>query len=152
MKEEQRILLERLLRRHTRFFSDGFSLDLTADTEKWYRLITALGRRQAYRAMADYLCGAYRRREGKPFLFTESCVAFELGFHINAYLWTQGYPMPRHPATLLFSKDSLCRHCRTVEIQSGDTNYLRQRLMFGYRRGVRKELRRTQADPFRRLF
>ena len=118
--------------------SDCFSLDLTAAPERWYGVIRRLGRKQAYACLARILCGEFQRVNGREFLFSDRCVAFELGYHMDAFLWSRGFRgCRRHITTLLFSRASLDRHCRTVEIDEKDLYNFRQRLMFRYRRGLR---------------
>lgn len=118
---------------------DGFSLDLSGDPAGWDRLIRELGRRAAYAHMSQVLCRAFFRQNGRDLIFTEACVAYELGWHANAYLWTQGFRgCHRHILTWLFSKAALERHCRSVEIDEKDLHNLRQRLVFHYKRGLRK--------------
>ena len=146
-----RARLRRLLKRDGRMNVNGFSVDLRRDTKRWDRAIRALGPARAYRFMSDTLCKSYRRRYGKDFLFSERCVAFEIAYHANAYFWTQGFGgYARHLTTLLFDRKSLSRHCGVVDVFSYDTKDLKQRLMFGYARGVRRRYRNTAEDPFRR--
>ena len=117
---------------------DGFSLDLTAAPARWDAVIRTLGRETAYSRLAALLCEEFRRRSGRDFLFSDACVAFELGYHIDAYLWTQGYPgYPRHITTRLFTKAALDRHCSTVDISEKDLHNLKQRVVFGYKNGLR---------------
>lgn len=116
---------------------DGFSLDLTAAPERWDAVIRALGRKAAYAALARFLCGEFRRVNGRDFLFSDDCVAFELGYHIDAFLWTRGYPYPRHFTTRLFTRAFLDRHCRSVEIFEKDFRNLKQRVVFRYKKGLR---------------
>ena len=119
--------------------ADGVSLDLSRDPAAWDREIRAVGRGAAYAHMAEWLCREFRRRNGRELIFTEKCVAYELGWHINAYLWTQGFKgYHRHILTYLFSRDVLDRHCRSVEIDEKDLHNPRQRLVFHYKRGLRR--------------
>lgn len=140
-----------LLDRDTRFFPEGFSVDLTRAPADWDRCLSGLGLRQAYRIMSAHLCRRYREQFGKDFLFGEGCVAYELRYHVNAYLWARGFPgYLRHVSTWLFSREDLIGHCREVDISVEDVASLRQRLMFRYRDGVRGCYRGTEADPFLR--
>ena len=119
--------------------NDCFSLDLTSAPERWDAVIRRLGREEAYARLAELLCGEFRRINGREFLFSDDCVAYELGYHIDAYLWSRGFRgYPRHVTTLLFSRASHDRHCRSVEIDEKDLHDFRQRLIFRYRRGLRK--------------
>ncbi len=142
--------LRALLERHTRFVPDGFSVDIAAAHGDWDRCLRALGHDAAYAQMADYLCAEYERRCGTPFLFTERCVAWELKYHIEAFMAVQGYAgYRRHVSTLLYGADALKLHCKEVDISEADTASVKQRLMFGYRRGLRPCWRGTEKDPFR---
>jgi hypothetical protein len=144
--------LRALCLRSTQISETGFAVDLRTETALWHRLVSALGRRSAYRLAAETLCRAYRERYGRDFLFSESCLAFEIAYHADAYFWTQGCGNHgRHLTTLLFSRDKLARHCEVIDISTSDTAIFKQRLMFGYAAGVRALYRGTEADPFRRL-
>ena len=131
--------LEELVKKYAEIKPDGMSLDLSKDPARWDRLIRAMGRKTAYARIAECLCRAFRQKNGRDLIFTEACVANELGWHINAYLWTQGFQgYPRHLLTRAFSRNALDQHCRTVEIDEKDLHDLRQRLVFHYRKGLRK--------------
>ncbi len=143
--------LVRLVARHAELFEKGFALDLREETERWYHAIRALGAKEAYGLIGDVLCELYALQYGKEFLFTSRCLAFEIAYHANAYFWTQGLRgLPRHVTTLLFSRVELARHCEVVDISTDDAAERRQRLMFGYARGVRPRYRNTPEDPFDR--
>ena len=142
---------ETLCKAQTEIREDGFSIDLEKERMQWDAAIRAEGRRRAYRSIAECLCRLYRERYGREFLFTEKCVAFEIRFHADAYFSVTVGGYPRHIATLPFSKAALISHCKVIDISVDDVKNLKQRLMFGYRYGVRKHLRGTERDPFRRL-
>ena len=144
--------LTELIHQYTQVTDEGFAVVLDKAPAQWDEAIRAAGRREAYRIMARELDGMYRRQFGRDFLFSEKCMTFELGYHVNAYMAATGHKgYPRHVSTLLFSKAALVEHCRSIEISTEDIASLRQRLMFGYRSGVRKSLRGTVEDPFRRF-
>ena len=131
--------LDELVKKYGTIKPDGVALDLSKDPERWDRLIRILGRKRAYARIAEGLCREFRQQNGRELIFTEACVAYELGWHINAYLWTQGFRgYPRHLLTYAFSRDALDRHCRTVEIDEKDLQNFRQRTVFHYKRGLRK--------------
>lgn len=133
--------LDSLLETYTTYKEGEIALLLAEAPEEWDRVIKALGRKEAYRRMADLICAGYKERFGRDFLFTEDCVAFELGYHINAYLWCLGYKgYPRHVTHLLFSRAALDRHCRSVEIAEADIHNFRQRTMFRYKKGMRRPI------------
>ncbi len=143
--------LQALLKRNTSFVEDGFSVKLSSEQSAWDRCFRALGRNRAYQLMAAALCGEYERRFGAPFLFSERCVAWELKYHIDAYMAVQGYRgYRRHVSTLLFSPEQLRRHCEQVDISTEDVASVKQRLMFGYRQGIRPCWKGTEQDPFRK--
>lgn len=150
MDERKKALAEMLLE-NTVFYETGFSVDLKTDPDRWDALVSAVGVREACAFMAEALCRRYRTLYGREFLFSARCVDFELRYHLTAYLWAMGYPgYSRHITTYLFSREKLIRHCREIDISTGDISSLRQRVMFGYKKGVRPVYRSTSADPFRR--
>ena len=143
--------LEELTEGCTEIREDGFSIRLDERAGDWDAAIRTAGRRSAYRRMAQQLCRLYRERFHRDFLFTEKCMAFEIRFHADAFFAVTVGGYPRHPSTLLFSRASLISHCKEIDISEKDVESLKQRLMFGYRRGVRPCYRRTERDPFRRI-
>lgn len=148
--EKETEIINALLERSTAMTEDGFSVDIASEHPAWEAAIKALGVHPAYRQMAAHLCEMYEARYGMPFLFSEDCVAYELEYHIDAFMTMQGYKgYTRNVTTLLFDRESLIRHCCAVDINVKDVADLKQRLMFGYREGVRACLRGTERDPFR---
>ena len=140
-----------LLRRYAAVQEDGFAIDLSSAPGRWDRCLKRLGSRVACEQMAAELCRAYQARFGAPFLLTEACVAWEIRYHADAYLAAAGYKgYRRHASTLLFSKETLVRHCGEVNISLGDLTDLKQRLMFRYRQGIRACYRHTEKDPLHR--
>lgn len=143
--------LRELTERHTEISEKGFAVDLSRETARWSAAVRALGAKQAYSLMSRTLCDLYERRFGKAFLFSARCVAFEIAYHAEAYFWTRGFSgHARHLTTLLFKRWELARHCEVVDISTDDVVSRRQRLMFGYARGVRPLYRGTAEDPFER--
>ena len=138
-----------LLERHTRITADGFSVDIGSDHEAWDECIKSLGVHKAYRIMADRLCEIYSERYGEEFLFSNECVAYELEYHVDAYMTMQGYSgYTRNITTMLFGREELIEHCKEVDISVRDVDNKKQRLMFGYRRGIRDCYKGTDKDPF----
>ena len=114
----------------------GISLDLRNDPAGWDAVMRALGRKEACRLLAERVRANYLAQTGKSFPFTEPCVAYEIGYHINAYLWSIGYRgHPRHITTRFFTRKALQRHCSTVEIDEESVRDFRQRVVFHYRKG-----------------
>ena len=149
--EERKNELLALLYDSTSFYETGFSVDLKRKPDRWHALVSAIGAGRSCALMAEALCSRYRELFGRDFLFSERCVAFELRYHLAAYLWAMGYPgHRRHVTTFLFSREKLIGHCQEIDISADDAASLRQRLMFGYKRSVRPVYRSTPADPFRR--
>ena len=149
--DEKKAELLLLLRDSTAFYEAGFSVDLKKAPARWHALVKALGARESCALMAADLCERYRQLYGRDFLFSEKCVAFELWYHLAAYLWAAGFPdHRRHISTYLFSRKKLMLHCQEIDISTDDAASLRQRVMFGYRKGVRPVYRSTGSDPFRR--
>ena len=142
--------LRALTERSARLMTEGFSLDVATEREAWDRCLKALERGAAYAAVAETLCGLYEQRYGEPFLFSDACVAYEVRYHVEAYLDAVGFPGYRpHLSTRLFDRESLIRHTKEVDISTRDVGDAKQRLMFGYRTGIRDCWRGTEKDPFR---
>ena len=138
-RDEAAERLAALAEANTTYGEGELSLDLTRATEDWDLVVRSLGRKETYRRLAELVCAGYRAERGEDFPFTEACVAFELGYHIDAYLWSQGFKgSHRHVTTMLFTRQALDRHCRSVDISVKDLNNLRQRTMFRYKKGLRK--------------
>ena len=143
--------LAALTEKYTQVREDGFSIDIEAEAAAWHAASFALGPKQAYRRMAQQICSLYREKYGRPFLFMEKCVAYEIEFHYDAFMLMHGFRgYIRNVATMLYTKKQLISHCRVIDISTDDISNLKQRLMFGYRRGVRPELKFTRSDPFRK--
>ena len=143
--------LIRLLDRYAEIRPDGFRINLAAAHAQWDRCLKQLGLHYAYARMAAYLCHTYLKRFGEPFLFSEDCVAWEIQYHVDAYMAARGYRhYSRNATTLLYSKAALISHCREVDISVDDMNDWKQRTMFRYRSGIRDCYKNTPRDPFRR--
>ena len=130
--------LEQLTALHLTVSPGVLSLDLSAAPEKWETAIRTLGRKTAYERLGALVCARYQAETGQPFLFSDACVAYELGWHIDAYLWTRDRRWPRPLLTRLFSRDALERHCRTVDIAERDLHTPHQRIIFRYKKGLRQ--------------
>ena len=140
-----------LLKESVEMTEKGFAVDLERRAERWDTLLKSIGLHRGYRLMAERLSDTYTEAYGRPYLFTEKCMAYEIEYHADAYFWANGYRGYRRNVTSwLFGREELISHCRTVDISTDDIASTRQRLMFGYRRGVRPEYRNTPADPFDR--
>ena len=140
-----------LLNTCTAVHRTGFSIDLTVLTERWDQYIKAVGVKRAYALMAAHLCEKYKAMYGREFLFSERCVAYEIEYHVDAYMWSQrfrGYY--RNITTWLFKRKDLVLHCKEVDISTEDVDNLKQRLMFRYKKGIRDCYKNTPDDPFRR--
>ena len=143
--------LRALTLRHSEVFEKGFAVDLRRETARWHEAVRALGAKRAYALMSETLCARYAERFGREFLFSQDCVAFEIAYHAEAYFRTQGFSgHARHLTTLLFDRAALARHCEVIDVSVDDVSSFRQRLMFGYARGVRPCYRNTERDPFDR--
>lgn len=151
MTDENRRELDDLLARFASVNEKGFAIELETEAPRWDAALKRAGLHRGYRHMAQWLDQAYRTRFGRPYVFTENCVAYEIEYHADAYFWAAGYRGYRRNVTsLLFSKEDLISHCRVIDISTDDVAVRRQRLMFRYRRGVRREYRNTPLDPFDR--
>lgn len=143
--------LNRLIESNTIYSYSGFSLSLEKEPDLWNQVLKSIGLRESYRYMSKYLCDSYYKKFSVPFLFKETCVAFELRYHINAYLSILGFRgYLRHITTFLFTKQQIIRHCKSVEISIDDLRDIRQKIIFRYRTGIRTEFRYTSTDPYAR--
>ena len=143
--------IRRLTGAHTRYVPQGFSIDLGHDTEEWDRAIRALGVRDACKLMADLVCAGYEKHYAKPFLFTEDCVAYEIKYHLDAFMLTQGYRgYHRNLAAAILPRPLITSRCREIDISANDARDLKQRFIFHYKKGIRGCYRNTSADPFSR--
>ena len=141
-KTEAQRRLDGLIETYATYREGEIALLLAEAPAEWDLAIRALGRKAAYQQIADRVCAGYKARFDREFLFTEACVANEMGYHINAYLRCKGFKgYPRHITHLLFSKASLDRHCRSVEISEADLHNFKQRTMFRYKKGLRNKQR-----------
>ena len=137
-----------LLLRCTEVLPEGFAIDLSVSPDEWNEASKALGSKRLTRLCAAVLERAYEAKFHEPFLFSASCMAFELRYHLNAYLWAKGLRRSRHVTTLLFDRTLIERKCRSVEIDRNDVYRWSQRLMFRYFFGVRAGYRRSARDPY----
>ena len=150
MDEAKIAQLRALTQQHTRV-KESYLCVSAEPEEAWYALIQALGRKTAYLEIARAANALYEAQIGRPFLFSDACLAFEIGYHVDAYLWAKGYAHCRpHITALAFPKSVLIRHCKDVDISERDTGNLPQRLLCGYKKGIRECYRGTERDPFSR--
>ena len=144
----QALLLD-LMAQNTEFSEKGFSLHLADRQMDFDRAIRALGRKNAYARMSEYICDTYARLYGRPYLFSERCIRFEIQYHVDTFFRASGYPgYPGYLPNLLFRRAALILHTKEVDVSTDDVADWRQRSMFGYRRGIRPCHRRTEKDPF----
>ena len=148
LSEQEATTLSALLARCTAVLKEGFRIDLSKEPDAWAALSRAIGSKRLCRAAAEWLSDAYQRQFSEPFLFSVRCMTFELKYHLNAYLCVKGYRRVRHVTTLLFSKSTLERKCRSVEIDTNDVYRKSQRLAFRYFFGIQRAYRRTVRDPY----
>ena len=140
-----------LLKESVQMSDRGFAIELERQPERWDAFLKRAGLHRGYRMIADSLSETYLATYGRPYLFTEKCMAYEIEYHADAYFWACGYRgYRRHATSMLFDRESLISHCRIIDISTDDVASRRQRLMFRYRKGVRREYRNTEADPFDR--
>ena len=140
--------LDALLLPCTKVLPEGFRIDLSKDPAAWNDAVHRYGGQALCRGCARWFVAAYRETFGEEFLFSVPCMTFELKYHLDAYLWTQGLRTLRHVTTLAIPKRRLERACRSVEIDTGDVYRWGQRLMFRYFFGVLPRYRCTDRDPY----
>ncbi|MDO4466775.1 MAG: hypothetical protein Q4C49_07175 [Bacillota bacterium] len=101
--------------------------------------------------MASILCETYQTMYGEEFLFTESCVSYEIGYHVDCYFRILGdkrYPL--HLAIFLLNKERILQSCSVVDIYTYDVKSFLQRTLFRYRKGIRACYKNTNKDPFKK--
>ena len=141
--------LHRLMDAHTRYVPAGFSIDLGHDTEEWDGTIRTVGVREACRHMAEHACAGYEQRSGKPFLFSEDCVAYEIKYHLDAFMVTQGFKgYHRNMAAMVLPRALIHSRCKEIDISANDARDLKQRFIFHYKKGIRASYQNTPADPY----
>ena len=141
--------LYRLLNEYADITEDGFTIDLKSAVAEWDACISGIGQKEAYNLMSNYLCESYKQLCGEEFLFSNECVAYEIEYHVDAYMYTQGYKgYHRNITTLLLSKEYLEEHCKVIDISTNDVNDKLQRFMFNYQKGIREKYKGTAKDPF----
>lgn len=148
LTNRERKTAKRLLSGCTEILPEGFRIDLSAYPERWDAVSRAIGTKRLCAWVSSALSSAFEARYGKPFLFSEPCMTFELKYHLNAYLFVKGLRHVRHVSTLLIPKRLLDRGCRSVELDVTDVYRLSQRFAFRYFFGIRKVCRRTDRDPY----
>lgn len=137
-----------LVRSCTEILPEGFRIELNETAERWAALSRTIGSRRLCAFAAELLAKAYLDAFKEPFLFSERCMAFEIRYHVNAYLWTRGLGRTRHVSTLLLRRARIERTCHSIEIDKTDVYRLSQRIAFGYFFGIRPAYRRGPSDPY----
>ena len=147
--EEAKEELRSLLDEYTSISETGFTIDIGTAAAEWDRCIKQLGVNKAYAYMSEYLCDQYYETYGEEFLFSESCVAYEIEYHIDAYMCVKGYDgYVRNMTTYFMSKQYIIDHCKTIDISTNDARNPKQGLMFNYYYGIRRCYVNTKKDPF----
>ena len=138
-----------LLEKYTKITEDGFAIDIETDFRQWDRCAKTIGIHPCYKRMSRWLAEKYAQIYSKPYLFTEECMAYEIEYHFDAFMWSMGLKgYTRNVTTLIFSKAQLISHCRIINISTTDAHDIRQKTMFAYRKGVRQCYRGTSEDPY----
>ena len=132
----------------TEVLPEGFRIELSETAERWAALSRAIGARRLCAFLAEALFEAYRKTFGKPFLFSARCMAFEIRYHLNAYLWARGLGRRRHVSTLLIGRARIERACHSIEIDRTDVYRWSQRIAFRYFFGICAEYRKGPDDPY----
>ncbi|MBQ0065244.1 MAG: hypothetical protein KBT48_05725 [Firmicutes bacterium] len=144
--------LRELIEKNTDFTNDGFSIHFEKDTNTWHWIIQSMGTKYAYSIMADILCELFKEKYGVEFIFHEKCVAYEIAYHVNCYMDVKGYKGYTRPlSSYLLLQQTILDRCNIVDIYQADVKSFRQRVIFRYRKGIRKSLVGSERDPFRRF-
>ena len=122
-------------------------IDLVPWIDELYNAINVLGMKEASTMMARIACKQYQLETGQLFPLVEGTVAYEIEYHIDGYLYSQGkteYFWKRNITTWVFSLSALETHCKTIDIYYDDINdpideggFWESRF-FGYKGGTRK--------------
>jgi len=132
---------------------NGFSIDIQSSTKTWDCFFKEIGIHKAYNLISKHLCNRYLSNYGEEFLFSDSCVAYEIEYHADAYMWTQNYSgYSRNITTYLFSRETLIEHCKTIEIFTSDVYNFKQSLCFDYYNGIRDCYKGTDREPYERIY
>ncbi len=135
----------------TKYYAQGFSIDIGKEPDKWDGIIRSIGVKNACRHMAEHVCREYEKRIGRPFLFGDACVSDEIKYHLDAFMVVRGYAgYHRNLAALLLPKRLIISRCKEIDISTNDARDLKQRYIFRYKRGIRDCYKNTPDDPFRR--
>ena len=147
--EEEKKILYDLLDAYATISENGFTIDLETVSDEWNECFIAIGIDEAYSLMADYLCAKYEEVYDKEFLFTNECVANEIKYHADAYMWALGSSGYKRPfSTRIFSKKYISKHCNIINISTQDVNVVKQRVIFKYKSGIRDIYMYTEEDPY----
>ena len=96
----------------------------------------------------------------REFLFSDDCVAGEIGDHVLGYWWSKkknGISLPaffrawataKHPFSDSLRRQAVSSRCATVDIAEQDAVSVRDRTAFGYFTGIRDCYKYTFADPY----
>ena len=142
--------MDRLLNEYATIDETGFTIDLESATAEWNSCISEMGVKEAYEYMSDYLCQKYKEKYEKEFLFSNSCVAYEIEYHVDAYMSVKGNSgYSRNITTYFMSAKYLIDHCKVVNISTNDVGNFKQEKMFGYKNGIRECYKNTPDDPYR---
>lgn len=73
----------------------------------------------------------------------------EIEKHVLGYFYYLGYKNVSKPTIFATcGKQSLCDHCKTIEISEADVYSWKQSNGFGYYNGIRDKYKGTANDPF----
>ena len=93
------------------------------------------------------------RTSQRPFLFSDSCVTYEIKQHILGYWYTQNLiGFTKLPKFMFvgsnFNEVTLEDKCRNIDILEQDVTDTFNRIYFSYYKGIRQCYKYTKADPF----
>ena len=99
--------------------------------------------------LAELCESKFKKKYKRDIIFTNSCMSNEIEKHVLGYLYSLGYKNVSKPLIFTaYSKQSLCNHCKTIEISEADVYDWKQSNGFGYFGGIRDQYKCTQNDPF----
>ena len=138
--------LKRLAQQYTTVKTYYIGIDFEPWADFLYYAIDILGMDTVTNIMADVACYEYQKTMCHRFPLTNSCVAYEIEYHIDGYFFAIGknnYFFKRNITTWLFPKEKLIKHCSSADIYFLDIYdpYSQigcyESIFFGYRNSIR---------------
>ena len=133
-------------KQNSKYEEDYISINFQGWEDILDSAISTLGIEQATSIISLTACQEYANVIGKEFPLSDNTVAYEIEYHIDGYLYAQGYDyfFERNITTWLFPKSVLNKHCCVADIYAKDIEDgiteagFYESIFFGYRSGKRE--------------